>query len=809
MTTRRGRWLWLGAAALLVVGLAGGRGLALETAERAWAASLGVADVYLDARALARLMQLAVLALAVGWGTANLLVVYRAIGSVQMPRRLGDLEIVETVPHAVLLSTTIASGVVFGLVLTWGTGDWWLTAALAGAAPVFGVVDPILQRDAGYYVGPLPWAATVQDHVLVAVLSVGVIVALLYYGMGSLRRVDGEWRVSAHARTHLGVLLACGAAALAWGAALDPAEVVAGLHGPVHQSTLEFRVAGAPLVTAAAAATALVSLVWSVFGHARILVGAWLVLGTGSLLVYTLLPGMGRSARGPEGARVAALDAARPAFEALAFGPRGDLEPLPSPPSLEAAIVSVPLWDPPHVAAAAHRRAEAGTRATVHPAGVALAGARQWLVAPAPDDAALQVTRPPPEWSEVYRGAWARTGPALLATEADTGLAFSPVPDAEPELWFGHGFSRFAVASPESTFAAGVTGIPLEGTWRRAALAWALQSAELARRGTRGLRLLWRRDVTERLSRLAPFAAFDTPMPVLLEGALWWVSYGYVRSQAFPLVLPATVDGRRVRYARAGVLGLVRGATGETRLFHAPGADSLTAAWGRVFAPLVRPWDSVPTALRARLPFPTQAFALAADRWRANHGDTVSWTRRPNAPYQLLVPPLMWTAQAFDAGAPPRVVALLAGLMTPRGPALSVWRPDAPVRLPPPVLGAPHLRAGPERLWLVEGVLFALQAQFEEPALRGEPPRLRGAWASWGDRSGAGPTARLALQDLLAAGLREPPSAERWEEARRLLAQADSALAAGDVERFGRLYAALKQVLAVGRRQLAPPGRPR
>jgi hypothetical protein len=613
------------------------------------------------------------------------------------------------------------------------------------------------------------------------------------------------------------VLLACGAAALAWGAALDPAEVVAGLHGPVHQSTLEFRVAGAPLVTAAAAATALVSLVWSVFGHARILVGAWLVLGTGSLLVYTLLPGMGRSARGPEGARVAALDAARPAFEALAFGPRGDLEPLPSPPSLEAAIVSVPLWDPPHVAAAAHRRAEAGTRATVHPAGVALAGARQWLVAPAPADAALQVTRPPPEWSEVYRGAWARTGPALLATETDSGLAFTPVPGAEPELWFGHGFSRFAVASPESTVAASVTGIPLEGAWRRAALAWALQSAELARGGTRGLRLLWRRDVTERLSRLAPFAAFDTPLPILLDGALWWVSYGYVQGTAFPLVAPATMGGRRVRYARAGVLGLVRGATGETRLFQTPLGDSLTAAWSRVFAPLVRPWDSVPAALRGRLPYPAQAFTLAADRWRASHGDTVVWTRRPNAPYQLLAPappggapaPLPWTGQAFDAGAPPRIVALLAGAMTPGGPVLSVWRPDVAVRLPPPVLGAPHLRAGPERLWLVEGVLFALQAQFEEPAVLGEPPRLRGAWASWGDRSGAGSTARRALQDLLSAGEREPPSAERWEEARRLLAQADSALAAGDVERFGRLYAALKQVLAVGRRQLAPPGRPR
>lgn len=813
----RRRWLWIAAAALLVAVLAGGRWLALETAERAWAASLGAADAYLYGRELARLMRLAVLTLAIGWGTANFFMVYRAIGSVQMPRRLGDLEIVETVPRTVLIATTIASGVVFGLVLTWGTGDWWLAAALAGAQPMFGVADPVLHHDAGYYVGALPWAATVQDHVLVAVLALTTTVALLYYGMGSLRRVEGEWRTSPHARSHLGVLLACLAAALAWGAALDPAEMVAGLHGPLDRAALDFRLAGAPILAAVAAATALVSLGWALFGRGHLLVGAWIVLGSGCFLVYALLPGMGRGARGPDGTHVATLDEARPVFNALAYGPPATTEPLPSPPSLDAAVATVPLWDPAHVAAAAHRRAEAGTRATVHPAGVALAGARRWLVAPAPDDAALQLARPAPDWPEVHRGEWARTGPPLLAIETDTGLAFGPVPDAEPELWFGHGFTRFAVAPAESTPAAAVTGIPLVGAWRRAALAWALQSAELARGTSEGLRVLWRRDVTERLTRLAPFAAFEAPTPVLLHDALWWVSYGYVHSETFPLVTSATWDGRRVRYARPGVIGIVRGATGETRLFSSPAADSLTAAWTRVFAPLVQPWDSVPAALRAQLPFPARAFALAADRWRTNHGDSVTWTRRPGALYQVIMPapagtaapPLIWTGQGFDAGTPERVVGLMVGAMTPRGPVLAAWRPEHGVRLPRPVLGAPHLRAGPERLWLVEGVLFALQAQFDEPAEGGEPPRLRATWVSWGDRSGAGSTARLALQDLLVAGAREPPSAERWEDARRLLAQADSALAAGDVERFGRLYAALKQVFAVGRRPLAPPGRAR
>ena len=61
-------------------------------------------------------------------------------------------------------------------------------------------------------------------------------------------------------------------------------------------------------------------------------------------------------------------------------------------------------------------------------------------------------------------------------------------------------------------------------------------------------------------------------------------------------------------------------------------------------------------------------------------------------------------------------------------------------------------------------------------------------------------TAASALRDLLAlrlpAGRPGASPAERWDAARRLLAQADSALAAGDFERFGRLYAQLKRLLA-------------
>src|SRR5206468_3213704 len=94
--------------------------------------------------------------------------------------------------------------------------------------------------------------------------------------------------------------------------------------------------------------------------------------------------------------------------------------------------------------------------------------------------------------------------------------------------------------------------------------------------------------------------------------------------------------------------------------------DGLVLLWrrdvlervARLVAPLIRPLDSVPPALRAQLPFPGRAFRAAAalvERWRA---DTTAWSGRPREPFEILAPradgateaPRVWMAQGFEAG---------------------------------------------------------------------------------------------------------------------------------------------------------------
>ena len=775
MTRSNRRSLYLIGATLLVIALVGGRWLAVETAERAWDRTFVGGTALITARTLGRLLQTFVLVFAVAWTTGNLFIVYRAIGSVQMPRRLGDLEFVEAVPRRVLLGATIALGVALGVLFSLGTGDWWRHAVLASSPPHFGVADETLGRDAGYYVGVLPWRAALQDRAFILAIGTLAIIALLYGVIGSLRLQRGRIRASAYARGHCGVLLAFLALVIAWGAVLDPSEVVAGLHGPVDQAALTVRLPGAIVVVAVAVVTAIISLAWGVRDQPKLILAGWAALLLSIASCYVVIPGVVRASTNSESGSLAR---SRIKLEREAFGLTAlDERPPPGFASGEEAIREIPHWDAGRVSAAVGAPRLAVTfRGGAPPS---------WLIAPT-----------------------TTAGPMRLAVETDTGLAISSTRLADSTLIFGPGIQGFVLAPAESAAALRAAGIPIAGPWRRFALAWTIQAWGLLRDESRERLLLWRRDVADRLERLAPFADFGAPVPALRNGGLWWVSWGYVSNTVFPLARPLAWRDGTVRYLRAGLVGAVKVSTGETHLWLAPGYDSLTATWARHFEPLVEPADRLPADLRSQLLYPDETFNIVvAQLLRASAdsaGSDAAWAARPQRPFLTSAPAAeLWTGIAFESGvlAPKQFLGLCAGTVTPQGPRLRFWRPVEPKRLPGELVGSTLYRPGQLRILPVGNALATVQAQFVEPVgvNPAPPPRVAEVYVSLDDRSGRGLTARAALRGGEQVVV-DTSFAARWERARRLAVQADSALSAGDLERFGRVWRALLGELAPARR---------
>ncbi|HEX9704932.1 MAG TPA: UPF0182 family protein [Gemmatimonadales bacterium] len=796
------RWL-LFAGALAVAVLFVGRWAAVETVERAWAGGIAGGAVYLEARNLARLVRSVVLLAAIAWSTLQLYLVYRSIGSVQVPRRVGDLEILEAVPRWVLLGATLGGGVLFGWLLRLGTGDWWLAAALAAHPPEFGATDPLLGRDLGYYLGVLPWSMELQNRALLASVSAVGVVTLLYLAIGALRFQRGRPVAGPHARAHLGTLLSTLAVVLAWGALLDPAEVVAGAHGPLDHAAVTARLPGAAAVIVVAAGVAGVSLAWGWRGQPTVVPAAWGFLLVTQLTVYALAPALARLARGAGGAALPpALAAERVLLGRVAQGldilQGGALPAFANP---AAAIQSLPLWNEARVASVARRSGVFGVRGlavTAAPHRSSGSTGPTWVAAPGPDPAAWERLTPPPTWAEIHRGPWSRVGAPRLARETDTGLAFSPAPVRDSVTWFGAGFTELAIVSADTWPALRAAGIPLDGRWRRMALALALQRFDLLNGDGA---LLWRRDAQQRLTRLLPAASFDDAVPLVADSTLWWVSHGYVVSDLFPLVRRAE-QRAEPSYQRFGFIGIVNAVTGDTRVYLAPGHDPLSATWAVVFAPLVRPPEELPPSFAAILPFPRRTFELAAAHVVRTRADTVALRSRPDQPFEVPAT-TWWMAQGFETARPPAFVGLLGGVLRPDGPQLVFWRPDTVVPRPPDLAGSAELKPGALRAWPTAGPVLFAQAQFDEPVARGDaspPPVLRRVYLWWGERAGVGESRQSALLELLArrpnAGPADTTLAGRWREARRLAARADSALARGDLQEFARLYEELRRVLA-------------
>ena len=279
-------------------------------------------------------------------------------------------------------------------------------------------------------------------------MSAALVVGLLYGAIGSLRFRQGRLQTSDHARAHLAVILACLAIAIAWGAALDPAEVVAGFHGVVDQTAISVRLPTAGFVVAVGLATAIASLMWGWRDRPNLVLGSWAALLLAVAACYAIVPGVLRASRTTD---ETPLRQRRAAMEQIAFA-LTPIDPGPPPafPAVDAAgrAGGVPLWDAGRVAMALGRGATA-----------------------------IALSPSPPGWLVV---PLAPTGAPRIAVETDAGLAalHAPVRSADTVIWFGPGITTFAVASPDTWPALQAAGIPLRGSLRRAALAWALDQRE-------------------------------------------------------------------------------------------------------------------------------------------------------------------------------------------------------------------------------------------------------------------------------------------------------------------------------------------
>ena len=177
-------------------------------------------------------------------------------------------------------------------------------------------------------------------------------------------------------------------------------------------------------------------------------------------------------------------------------------------------------------------------------------------------------------------------------------------------------------AGEENVFAsfAGAGGVAIDSTWRQLLFASRFRDLKLLLSNdlTPESRVLYYRNIKERLDQVAPFLSFDSdPYLVISEGRLFWIVDAYTVSDRYPYSQP--VGG--VNYIRNSVKAVVDAYQGHVRLYIADERDPLIQTWARIFPGVLKPLSEMPADLRAHLRYPEDIFKIQTAVYSTYHMD--------------------------------------------------------------------------------------------------------------------------------------------------------------------------------------------
>ena len=819
--SRRTR-LIIGVAGTLILLLFGGRWVTLLLAERWWADSISpeAGRFLTQTHLLQFFLDLAGVLVGSAWFVGNFFVVYRAIGSVHVSRRVANLEIHEALTPRVLLLIAIGAGILLGMLTGLGLSRWWPSVLLAWHGLAYNVPDPLTGRDLGVFVAQLPLWRRLHGFALLLVLLGLASCILLYVIVGAVRWTSRRPAVSDHARRHIGWLLGALALTLAWGYWLEPYESVAGLGGSFEGDTASFMETISSALTGVALSAALISVLWAFRPRHLLMVMGWMILALSSILGHHVLP---FAAAGRD--RQPVDDAGIRRMEEIAFGMNAVTD---SPPSLPRSPAGVPgpisLWSQRIIEQLGE--GDSTTIVATNQSVLRTRGRRlpAWITVRVRPGESAFVTAYADDRTSFAGGPTSYRLADTLAYPGSVRLLELPATAVRP-------------AAPEYAVTQDSSGVRIGAWGRRIMLAWARQAGALLGRLPPSARLAWHLDPRERLGTLAPHIQWSNPTAHIIDGDLAWLADGYVTSNSFPIVDRAPWGEREVSSVDAALLGVVKAGRGETRIYRRPSAGPLGKAWQDITGEMARPWTELDPAILAQLTYPetsfhVQARVLERPHWLGNRlaGHTTDRiSDLANSTWHQADTSLA-LVELYEAAGGQGITAILQGLQGSVGPELVITRLHGEE-----VLGAPSalirnwerfatyeqlrdsLRSagaeaepGPVGVWIDRDRVGADQVIYGI----GPDRRIAVAWVNIAARDslGAGRTLLDAWQNLLgvSAPLLGGGTSGRLAEAERWMAIADSALRRGDWSGFGRAFDALRVVLGQGSRDPLPrPPAPR
>jgi hypothetical protein len=179
-------------------------------------------------------------------------------------------------------------------------------------------------------------------------------------------------------------------------------------------------------------------------------------------------------------------------------------------------------------------------------------------------------------------------------------------------------------ASNSLTSYEGNGGIVLGGFLRRIIIA--LDRDDLAKLPfsddvTKESRLLMRRSLRDRVSKLAPFLTYDPDPYIVLgdDGRLSWIMDAFTLSDSYPYSSHYQLDNNSINYMRNSVKVVIDAYDGTTTFYVFDTEDPIIAAYRRIFPGLFKDAALMPSGLRKHVRYPELLLKLQAEVYGLYH----------------------------------------------------------------------------------------------------------------------------------------------------------------------------------------------
>ena len=215
-----------------------------------------------------------------------------------------------------------------------------------------------------------------------------------------------------------------------------------------------------------------------------------------------------------------------------------------------------------------------------------------------------------------------------IPPQSDAGLKVT-----QPGIYYGEEpdvYSIVKAQTPEfdypsgndnvTNFYKGDGGVQVSGFWRRLLFSFYYRDVNLlvTENIIPGSRILFRRNIGDRIRYIAPFINQDRDPYVVLRGngQLNWIVDGYTYSDHYPY---SQINGDGINYIRNSVKVVIDAYSGRTDFYVSDPDDPLIRTWQRIYPAMFKPMSEMPTDLRAHIRYPEDFFLTQAEMYGTYH----------------------------------------------------------------------------------------------------------------------------------------------------------------------------------------------